>query len=220
MNSKRVIRVTGKSRIKVKPDTVRLTITLRGTYFEYGEALRRSALATGYLRETLSMCGFERDDLRTLNFDINTEYEQYKENDEYRRRFVGYRYAHVLKVEFASDNKILGGVLHALVNCQLNPEIGISYVIKDPEPAKNQLLGEAVKDAESKAKVLSSAAGLSLKEIQNIDYSWGEINVEFYPMSDSLMAPRYCTSKESYDYDVEPDDIDLTDTVTVVWEIG
>ena len=30
----------------------------------------------------------------------------------------------------------------------------------------------------------------------------------------------YPTADESYDLDIEPDDIDVSDTVTVVWEIA
>ena len=50
--------------------------------------------------------------------------------------------------------------------------------MKDPESAKNELLGKAVKDAKEKAAVLTSAGGVTLKDIQSIDYSWGEIEFE------------------------------------------
>ena len=40
MINMRTIRVTGKGQIKVKPDTTRITMTLEGTYPDYGEALR------------------------------------------------------------------------------------------------------------------------------------------------------------------------------------
>jgi hypothetical protein len=37
-------------------------------------------------------------------------------------------------------------------------------------------------------------------------------------MMDKRMAPM--AAKASYDMDIEPDDIEVSDTVTVVWEIG
>jgi uncharacterized protein YggE len=95
--------------------------------------------------------------------------------------------------------------------------------VSDPEAAKNELLGKAVTDAAQKAAVLTTAAGVSLREIQSIDYSWGEINFEVQPMKrmmmteDCIAAPM---SAESYDMDIEPDDIEVSDTVTVIWEIA
>ncbi len=38
---------------------------------------------------------------------------------------------------------------------------------------KSELLGKAVTDAKEKASVLTQAAGVTLKDIQSIDYSWG-----------------------------------------------
>ena len=43
-------------------------------------------------------------------------------------------------------------------------------------------------------------------------------------MNRMLMAEECCdsaiTEAGSYDMDIEPDDIEVSDTVTVIWEIG
>ena len=103
----RTIRVTGKGQIKVKPDMTRITLSLEGIYTEYGETLRRSSKDTERLKDLLAGFGFERSDLKTLNFSVDTEYEGYKDKDVYMRRFVGYKFHHVMKVEFESDNNRL-----------------------------------------------------------------------------------------------------------------
>ena len=219
----RTIRVTGKGQIKVKPDMARITITLSGLYKDYGETLRRSSDDTEALKDVLSGFGFARSDLKTLSFRVDTEYENYRDgNNDYMRRFVGYRFNHVTKVEFASDNDRLGRVLYALAACPVRPEFQISFTVKDPESAKNLLLGKAVADAKEKAAVLSGAAGVALKEIQSIDYSWGEIDFEYRPMNGALLAEK-CLAEPMdarYDMDIEPDDIEASDTVTVIWEIA
>ena len=221
----RTIRVTGKGQIKVKPDMTRITLSLEGVYPEYGEALRRSSEDTERLKDLLTGFGFERSDLKTLNFNVETEYESYKEKGSYKQRFIGYRFTHMMKVEFPSDNDRLGKVLYALANCPLKPEFRLSYTVSDPEAAKNDLLGKAVTDAKEKASVLTQAAGVTLKDIQSIDYSWGEIDFEYRPMNRMLMADEYLArpmvaESPSYDMDIEPDDIEVSDTVTVLWEIG
>lgn len=218
----RTIRVTGKGKIKVKPDMTRLTITLEGTYKEYSETLEHSSEVTEQIKELFVPFGFEKSDLKTLSFNVDTEYESYKEHGAYKQRFVGYIYKHVLKVEFDSDNKRLGRILYALAHSPLQPEFRISYTVKDPEAAKNELLGRAVQDAKEKAAVLTQAADVTLKDIQSIDYSWGEVNFEVEPMR-QLALGSACYDDEaddgSFDMDIEPDDIDVADTVTVIWEI-
>lgn len=218
----RTIRVTGKGQIKVRPDMTRITMTLSGLKKEYGETLRRSSEETEALQDVLSGFGFARSDLKTLSFRVDTEYESYRDkNNDYKQRFAGYRFNHVLKVEFPSDNDRLGKILYALANSRVSPEFRISYTVKDPEAAKNLLLGKAVTDAKEKAAVLTQAGGVRLKEIQSIDYSWGEIEFEYRPMNGMLRAERCMSAPEdaSYDMDIEPDDIEVSDTVTVVWEI-
>ena len=174
----RTIRVTGKGQIKVRPDMTRITLSLEGTYPEYGEVLRRSSQDTEQLKDLLTGFGFERSDLKTLNFHVDTEYESYKDHGAYKQRFVGYKYHHTMKVEFESDNERLGKVLYALAHSPVRPEFRLSYTVKDPEAAKNELLGKAVTDAGAKAAVLTQAAGVALKDIQSIDYSWGQIDFE------------------------------------------
>ena len=126
-----------------------------------------------------------------------------------------------MKIEFDSDNTQLGKILYALANSSLHPEFNISYTVKDREAAKNTLLAKAVSDAKEKAALLAGAAGLTLLQIQTVDYSWGEINMETRPMNRlmSAKAAMNVCAEESYSIDMEPDDIEVSDTVTVVWEI-
>ena len=71
---------------------------------------------------------------------------------------------------------------------------------------------------------MTTAAGVSLEDIQSIDYSWGEINFEYHPMNRELLVEdcmcEPCEAGGSYDVNMEPDDIEVSDTVTVIWEIG
>lgn len=126
-----------------------------------------------------------------------------------------------MKIEFPADNQRLGKMLYALAHCPVSPEFSIEYTVADPEASKNELLGKAVKDSMKKASVLADASDVKLGEIINIDYSWGEIDFVSKPLQE--MSLRCCEPDESYsssyDMDIEPDDIDITDTVTVVWAL-
>ncbi|MCR5072389.1 MAG: SIMPL domain-containing protein [Clostridiales bacterium] len=215
----KTIRITGKGNLKVRPDTTRITLTLNEVRREYADALRVSSEKTESLRDLLSGFGLARTDLKTLNFSVDTEYESYREKGEYKQRFIGYRYRHVMKVEFPSDNERLGKILYGLSASPLSPEFRISYVVSDPEAKKNELLEKAVQDARTKAEVLTRAAGVTLKDIWSIDYSWGEVDFEVRPMNELPMLSKI-DAEASLKMDIEPDDIDMSDTVTVTWEVA
>ncbi len=215
----RTIRVTGKGQIRLRPDTTRIRLEIGDVLPQYGEAVRQSAEDTERLKDLLTGYGFQRSDLKTLDFGVDPEYESRKEKGAYVQRLVGYRYRHTMKIEFPSDNERLGRILFALAGSPVRPEFGISYTLKDPEAAKNELLAKAVSDARQKAALLADAAGVALKDVQSVDYSWGQIDFEIHPLREMKMmsAEPIC---DAFAMDIEPEDIEAEDSVTVIWEIG
>jgi len=218
----RTLRITGKGNVRARPDTTRITMTLAGMLPEYGDALKKSSEDTELLRELLKGFGFRETDLKTLRFDIDTEYESYKDRGVYKERLVGYSWRHQMKVEFDSDNIRLGKILAALAGSRAKPEFRISYTVKDPEAVKNELLEKAVADARKKAEVLAGAASLALGSIQTVDYSWGKVDLEVSPMNQMVKMSEIeaAGNEDTFAMNIEPDDIEMSDTVTVVWEIA
>ncbi len=219
----RTIRVTGKGNLSVKPDTVRLIMTMEGMEKEYDVALAESANMTEHLKQMFSDLGFEGENIKTLSFYVSAEYESYQAKDKsWKRRFEGYKYVHRMKIEFPVDNKRLGKVLYKLGNSPVRPELRIEYTVAEPEKCKNELLENAVTDAKAKADVLSKASGVTLGEIVTIDYSWAEIDFISRPMDKLTLEEccmRSCEPDEGYDIDINPDDIDVKDNITIVWKI-
>jgi len=219
----RTIKVTGKGKIAVKPDMIRLYVNTEGINKEYEDTLRRSTEDTELLKDLFEKLGFQRKDLKTVYFKVDTEYESYQDRDKsWKRRFKGYKYNHRMKIEFESDNKRLGQVLYALAHSPLKPEFSIEYTVVDVEKCKNELLHKAIEDSIQKAQVLATSANVKLGQIQSIDYSWGEIDFVTSPLNEmKLMECPDCdmSAPGSYDIDIEADDIAVTDTVTVIWKI-
>ena len=58
--------------------------------------------------------------------------------------------------------------------------------------------------------------------MQSLNKSISKIDFEVHPMSKALLSEECFMSEissNSYELDIEPDDIEVSDTVTVVWEI-
>lgn len=218
----RTIKVTGKGKVAVKPDLIRLLITQEDTIMSYEGAIMESADKKEALNSRLTRFGFDKVDLKTLYFDIDTAYESYQKIDKsWDRRLVGYRYTHRMKIEFKDDKELLGKILKAISDCPGQPSFSIEYTVSDPDIAKNELLRKAIEDSKIKAKVLCDAAGVCLGEIQTIDYSWGEIDFVTRPMDEGMLKcmDSACGS-EGFNLDIEADDIEVTDTVTVIWKMN
>ena len=212
----RTIRVKGKGKISVKPDTIKITIKAEGLRWNYDETIEQSTHDTRILRDALKNAGLNPKNLKTTYFSIDSKYKSYHDkNNDYKEKFVGYEYNHSAYIEFDNDNKILGKVLYELAHCDVEVNFEINHTVKDKEKVKNDLLEKAVEDSTTKAKVLAKASGVKLKEILNIDYSWGEIEIYSSPMDDWMV----CEAASSYDIDIEADDIDVQDTVTITWTI-
>ena len=60
--------------------------------------------------------------------------------------------------------------------------------------------------------------GLGLYIYAGEDHSWGKVEFEVNPVEDCMSTKLDLVTP--FSYDIEPDDIDVSDTVTVVWEIG
>lgn len=216
----KTMKVTGKGKLSVRPDMIRLLLDAWKVCESYEDALAQSAEQTERLKECFEKLGFARSDLKTLRFNVDAEYESYRDgNNEWKQRFKGYRFTHGMKLEFDADNEKLGQVLYALSHTEACPEFRINYTIKDTEAAKNKLLAKAVADSAEKAKILAEAAGVVLGDIVKIDYSWSETEFVSRPVERCMMSAGNAAKADSYQMDIEPDDISVTDTVTVVWEI-
>lgn len=215
----RTIRVTGRGSVSVKPDTTSLKITFEGLYKDYEETVRQSSEKTKLLREAIEKSGLSGEDLKTKDFSIQSEYESYRDhNNDYQKRFVGYKFHHRTEIKFPNDNKMLGRILYELSVCSVKVEFSIDYTVKDKDAVKKEVIKRAVENSREKAEILATAAGVTLGEIQSIDYSWGEIEIRTSPV-DMFEAKRALALEPSYDIDIEPDDIDVADTVTILWEI-
>lgn len=213
----RIITVKGIGNVTAKPDLIIITMVLENTDYSYSGAMQLASGAIDSIRTALISVGYVKDCLKTTDFNINTDYESYKDTKgNWKQKFNGYKCIHKLKLEFDFDMERLNETLSAIASSGANPEFEINFSIKDKNAVSNQLLQNAIKNASEKAAVLAAAAGLSLGAIQRIDYSWGELRL----YSDTKMIePLCCASDAAPAIDIEPEDIKVNDTVTVVWTI-
>lgn len=210
------IKVTGRSRISVAPDTTRIVFDLNGWKESYDETLALFNEQYASLLKKLKGCSFAKEDLKTTHYSLSVKNESYRDKDgNYRTKQIGYEFSHASKIEFPFDGKRLNRVLTALSKDGATPDFRIEYTVSDPESVKKKLIAAAVKDAKEKAEVLAEAADQKLGGVISINYAYGEDDMTVRPMERAkLCANGAC---DTINVNFTPEDIIIEDTVSVIF---
>lgn len=213
----RTITVTGTGNVKAKPDLIVVTMSLTAAAPDYNKTMKLANAELEALRESIVSAGHDGQALKTVDFNVRTEQESYKDAaGNWRQKFKGYSCSHELKLEFDFDIKQLGKTLAAISASKANPQFQIAFSVKDKNAVQTELLENAVSNAAAKAKILASAMGIKLGDVQHIDYSWGELRLS----SDTRFNdPAVMAAESNSEMQIEPEDVEANDTVTVTWNI-
>lgn len=216
----RTITVKGIGNVSVKPDFVMISMKMEAKNRVCDKAMDIEAQKLEQLNGSLFSIGFEKDAVKTTNFSVDTEYDSYNDvKGNYRRVFRGFACRHQLKLSFDFDMKRLSQVLDAIGKCLANPELGISFTVKDAASVNAALLHEATINAKRKAELLCEASDVKLGQLITIDYNWGELNIYSDTRYDMAKNSLMEASIMANSIDIEPDDIEVSDTATFVWQI-
>lgn len=214
--SNRIIKVTGEATVSVKPDIAVISINISKLSSEYAEAVGQLETGVNEIKTAVSKLHIDVTQLKTASFNVNAEHEGYSEDGVWKNRFVGYRASESLKLEITLDNKLLGDLLSAVAETSSNPELYINFSVKDKTKAKDRVITKAVRDSQRKAKLLTEAAGVTLGDIVAINYSFGEPNLISPTAYNRDAGAMLCKASAN---EITPEDITVSDSVSVVWEI-
>lgn len=215
----RTITVKGIGKISAKPDRVVLSMTLESKHKDYDKAMEMAADHIQYLNETLCSIGFEKGSVKTTDFDVRTDYDWVKDRyGNYESVFRGYEVTYHLKLAFDFDMGRLSQALATIAGCLSHPQLSIAFTVKDATAINEEMLRAATVNAKRKAEILCEASGVTMGDLISIDYNWGEL--------DNYSHTRYDCCEEAISpmaigaaIDIDPEDIDVSDTATFVWEI-
>jgi len=212
----KVITVRGQANVKVKPDYVNVLINLETRNMDYSDGMGEAARRIESLKDALKGVDVDPEDLRTTNFHVDTEWEWLKdEKGNYKEHvFRGYKVHQDLKVGFDFDRKRLVEILAAIAESDVDPEFRVRFTVKDTSAVQDELFAKASVNARKIAEGLCRGVGKKLGDVLNINYSWHEIEVY-------REAGSCCECAESAESvpDINPDDLDASDSVVFTWEL-
>lgn len=214
----RIITVKGIGTVKVRPDLVLMTMNLKSQMYEYDQTMELAAKSVNKIISAVKSIGFDKEDLKTNDFNVRPHYEQYTDkNNNYKNRFNGYLCEQNLMLAFDLDTKMISNVLNALAKTEVNPGLDIKFSVKDETAINEELIIQATKNAKRKAEILAKASGVSLGELISVDYNWKDLypySPTNYDLNDNHLL-RTARMPE-----MEPEEINVKDTATFVWKIN
>ena len=210
----RIITVSGRGRLRLPPDQIELPISLHTEDADYAAVLQKGQAQLSALTEALEGAGFSADALRQTDYAVSPVYDsEQDERGRWRQVFRAYECRRGLSLRFGLDRLRLGRAIEALALCEGAPDFSVRFTLKDPESAKSALLAAAAQDAKKKAEALCAASGVTLGALTQIRCGLAE--PEYYSRS----TMRLANAKMSMDAMPDPEEIELEEEVTFVWEI-
>lgn len=215
----RTISIKGTGKVTLSPDLAVVSLTLRAKDKDYEKTVSKSEEQFDGLTAALLTVGFDEKDIKTESYNVSTEYESVRdEHGNYKNVFSGYVCVNQIRLEFALDTERLSDVLSAIAKSVAEPELNISFTVKDRDKAKKQLLESAAKNARETADILAAATGAKVLTLLSVEYGMTEHN--FSSRTNFAVEDRCMALGASAKMSFNPDDITVSDSAVFVWEIG
>lgn len=184
-NPPRTLNVSGTGEVTLKPDIAYINIGVHTEKPTASEATTQNSTDAQAVISALKAAGIKDDDIQTTNFSI------------YLRDVNDPTTGAKLSSVYAVDNTVyvtvrdltkLGAVLDATVKAGANNINNIQFDLADKTKALSDARAAAVKAAKTEADELASAAGVTLVNIQTINYNENTPGPIFYSKSAGLAA--------------------------------
>lgn len=201
------ITVTGDGISEAAPDMATLSLGVTTTGATAAEALQANSAALAAVLERLRAAGVADRDIQTSSLSVNPNWSDYSSLG--GQKITDFTAVNMVTVKIRALDT-LGGVLDAAVADGANTLNGLTFGLQDPRPAMDAARTAAVEDAAAKARLMATAAGVTLGPIQSISESGGYGGPA--PMFKEL-APSAAPVP------VEAGALALQASVTVVWLI-
>lgn len=212
----KVITVRGQANVKVKPDYVNVLIDLETRNMDYSNCMAEAEHRIEAIKGALRDANVDPGDLLTTDFNVDMEWKWLKDEigNEKERVFSGYMLRQDLKVGFEFDRKRLIDVLAAIAKPGIDAEFRVRFTVKDTSKVRDELFAKASENARRIAEGLCRGVGKTLGEVINISYSWQEIDV-YREVGNGCGRAELVENAP----DINPDDLDASDSVVFTWEL-
>jgi uncharacterized protein len=201
--------VTGDSIVQAQPDTAILTVSVVTQARRALEAQQQNANQSDAVVRALKGAAGTGAEIKTSGYSLQP-IRVYKEGQP--PIITGYEARNSVTVVMSDLTKV-GAVIDATAQAGANDVAGISFTLRKDRPARDQALGDATREALSKAQVIASALGGRVVRIVEVR----EEGVEPpRPIIQDQMQMRTMSAAET---PIEVGTLDITSRVQLIAEV-
>jgi uncharacterized protein YggE len=204
----RTITVSSTATVKVPPDEAVVDLGVRSESPDSAAAFAQNAKDMQAVLDALKAAGVADTDLQTTNVSLQQRVENRGKPNE-QRVFVASNSVQVTIHDLTS----VGSVIDAAVNAGADSVNDIRFQLSNPNTVRTDALTQAVAGARTKADALAHAAGAEVVRVVTIEEQ--NFRPPVYERSlAALPAPGVVTPV------VPPSSLEVSETISVVWEIS
>jgi hypothetical protein len=181
-------------------------VTTQGN--EAKATLDDAAKRSDTLIAALKNAGINEDDIQTSGVSLNPQYDY---NDGKLPRITGYQASLQVRVTMKDVEKI-GDIIAAASDGGATDIQGPNWTLSEDSDARAQAIEKAVADAKVRAEVMAKAAGKTVGEVVSLSESGVSVPI-IYGES------RAATDMAAGAPEIQPGTLDITASVTVVFEL-
>lgn len=214
--SKATVTVNGTSKVSIVPDMTELNLHVSSIKMNMADATKAVGDLTQYYIKILKQLGFQESDVKTTHFSASKN-RIYRENGPIDS---GYVVSQNLTVKFGYNQSTLQKIVARFSEAKDPVDFNIHFYLSDAlrDKTEAELQGKAVADARKKATNLSTAAGVKMAAVKAILYGSTEVPGPMYYKSDMRMFAS-AEMSDGANLSFAPQEVELQETVTVVWFI-
>ena len=164
-HSKSTIAMQGQASIAAAPDRAEINIGVRSKAPTARDALNLNNVNMKSVFATLKASGVKDKHIGTSNFSVQPDYERYRDGRAPKIR--GYSVTNSVRIHLEDIEK-LGQILDKVVSSGSNQINGIRFFVSNADELKDEARKLAIKNAQRKANIYTSAAGVKLGKIISI----------------------------------------------------
>jgi uncharacterized protein YggE len=165
-NATRILSVNGSASVTSAPDVAYVSIGVHSESEEAADAVAKNNSQVAAIVESLKALGVAEVDIQTSGFNIYPQDEWSPEGERTGTRFIVDNTVRVTVREIDAIGDILGKAVEA----GANNIYGIQFDLEDKSELVAEARQQAVENAREQAEELAGAAGVSLGDIQSINY--------------------------------------------------
>ena len=205
------VMVAGDSIVQAQPDTAIVTVSVVTQNRRAIDAQQENATKTDAVIRALKAAAGAGAEIKTSGYSLQPQ-RVYKEGQP--PTISGYEARNSVTVTTSELTK-LGNVIDAAAQAGSNDVAGIAFTLKQDRPARDRALGEATKEAMSKAQVIAQALGGRVVRIVEVQ----EEGFQQRPPQPLYQAEAMMMKRDSVATPIEVGSLDITSRVQVIAEV-